>query len=304
MKETIRDGVGAIVGRFQTADLHEGHHAVIGEAAKHHKLVIFVGVNPSQLNTPSDPLDYATREQMLKDAYPHAQVFPLVDQYTNEAWSKSIDAMLGALYPRDKVTLYGGRDSFAPSYKGKHRVGHIDSVPNVNATDLRRVDGATVENHASFRRGVIYAAFNRWTSIYPCVDVICENEAGDSILVGKRHNEGGVHRLPGGHIDPTDENDADAARRELMEETGVEAGDFKYVWSGSIKSWSDRAGGGSKRTVLYRCKYTFGPIRAADDLDEVSWVRLDYIERTQFLWADDHSKLIDIYLASRKQDAS
>lgn len=293
MSETIREGVGVIVARLQTADLHEGHHAVFAEAGKHHKLCVFIGVNPSQLNTPSDPLDYGTREQMVKDAYPRAQVFPIVDQYTDDEWSKSLDGMLRAIYPRDRAVLYGGRDSFANHYSGRHRVVEIDSIKNVSATDLRRVDGSVVENHASFRRGVIYAACNRWTPIYPCVDVICENDTGN-VLVGRRHNEGGVYRLPGGHIDPTDAWDEYAAKRELREETGVEASDFKHIWSGAINSWTDRTGGGVKRTVLFRCTYVHGPAKAADDLDEVVWVSRSHLE--SLMWADDHLRLVQIYL--------
>ena len=296
MTVTARKGVGAVIGRFQVADLHEGHHSVIQEAAKHSKFCIFIGVNPSQLNTQSDPLDYPTREQMLKLAYPKAQVYELVDQYTDVGWSNSLNDRLGTLYPRDKVTLYCGRDSFKSHYSGKHTVFEVDSVEHLSGTALRDIDGATVENHASFRRGLIYGAYNRWTPIYPCVDIACtrKREDGDyEVLVGHRDNEGsGVMRFPGGHVDPTDKLDADAARRELSEETGVAAGPMKYLWSGAINSWVDREGGGVKRTTFFQCDYLHGAPQGKDDLPHVQWVRIKSLDG--LLWADSHKKLARI----------
>ncbi len=286
-----RKGIGVAIGRFQVADLHEGHHAVIAEARKHHKLCIFVGVSPAQLNTKSDPLDYPTREQMIKEQYPRAQVFELMDQYTDDGWSAALDARLGALYPQDTVTMYGGRDSFRGHYTGRHAVVEIDSVAHLSGTDLREIDGSTVENHASFRRGLIYAAYNKWPPIYPCVDVACTRvtDGVKMVLVGQRNDEGGVSRFPGGHVDPRDVSDADAANRELREETGVECGSMRYIWGGHIKSWRDREGGGTWRTTLFHTEYLHGPAQAADDLHALRWVPVDELGRLK--WADDHKAL-------------
>lgn len=286
-----RKGVGVVIGRFQVADLHEGHHAVISEARKHHKLCIFVGVSPAQSNTKSDPLDYPAREQMVKEVYPCAQVFELLDQYTDDGWSASLDARLGALYPHDKVTMYGGRDSFKGHYTGKHTAVEIDSVAHLSGTDMRAIDGSTVENHPSFRRGLIYAAYNKWPPIYPCVDIACTRvtDGQTHVLVGKRSDEGGVSRFPGGHVDPSDANDSGAAVRELSEETGVECGPMQYVWGGAIKSWRDREGGGVWRTTLFHAEYIHGPARAADDLHSLRWIPVG--ELLTLKWADDHEAL-------------
>lgn len=286
-----RKGVGVVIGRFQVADLHEGHQSVIAEANKHHKLCIFIGVEPSRLGVRSDPLDYATREQMVKLSFPKAQVFELTDQYTDEHWTNLLDHRLHTLYPRDSITMYCGRDSFKKHYGGKHEVREIDSVQHLSGTDLRDIDGSTVENHASFRRGVIYAAYNRWDPIYPCVDIACTRIEHNQIkvLVGQRRNEGGLYRLPGGHVDPTDETDELAAKRELYEETGVECSDMEFVWSGRIKARGDRPGAGTKRTIFFHTHYLHGPAKGADDLDSVGWVPVNRLKGLK--WVDDHARL-------------
>lgn len=290
-----KTGVGVVIGRFQVADLHEGHRAVIDEARKHRKVCVFVGVQSSRLNTKSDPLDYPTREQMIKNAYPDVQVFELHDQYNDRVWSQDVDRRLGQLYPTDKVTLYAGRDSFKGSYSGKHTVIEIDSIKHLSGTELRSIDGSKVEDHASFRRGMIYAAFNRWDPVYPCVDIACTRVRDNfrEVLVGFRHKEG-VYRFPGGHIDERDETDVLAARRELQEETGIETTTLQYVWSGKIKAFGDKPGAGHKRTVLFHAEYVHGAAQGADDLDKVLWVKMRDLESLK--WADDHAKLARLLL--------
>lgn len=295
-----RPGVGVVVGRFQTPVLHAGHHAVIQEADKHHKLCIFVAVRPSQPVTKSDPLDYPAREQMIKDEYPEATVLPLPDQPTDEGWSESLDATLHALYPFDTVMLYGGRDSFKAHYHGRHEVREVDSITGISATSLRDVDGARVENHESWRRGVIYAAHNRYGQIYPCVDIVVVRPGSvgpkpePEVLVGSRASERGAHRLPGGHVNPTDSGALEAAQRELREETGIEPGDWAYIDNLRVRSWRDTDGGGVIFTSLYCAKLSFGPAKAGDDLDHVKWIPVNGLKSLK--WADDHSLLIDRFL--------
>ncbi len=61
------------LGRFQVHKLHEGHIALIRKAAEHTKLVVFICTSP-HLVTPDDPLDYPTRERMVREAFPTAVV--------------------------------------------------------------------------------------------------------------------------------------------------------------------------------------------------------------------------------------
>ena len=248
-----KPGVGVVVGRFQVADLHEGHQAVFKAADRHNKLLVFVGVQPSQLVTPSDPLDYPARERMIKEAYPHATVLPLPNQPTDDGWAKLVDDQIHALYPVDKATLYYGRQSFKEHYGGKHEMAEVEEEPNISGTELRDIDGRTVVNHPDWRRGVIYASQNKYGSIYPCVDIVVYKgtPSGIEVLVGKRDNEGGKYRFPGGHVNSSDDSAESAARRELNEETGLECGQLEYLGNYRVQSWRDTENGGGNFTTLF-----------------------------------------------------
>ncbi len=298
---TPKPGVGVVVGRFQVADLHEGHQAVFRAADRHNKLLVLVGVQPSQLVTPSDPLDYPARERMIKEAYPHATVLPLPNQPTDVGWAKLVDDQIHALYPVDKATLYYGRKSFVDHYGGKHDMAEVEEEHKISGTELRDIDGSTVINHPDWRRGVIYASQNKYGSIYPCVDIAVlraittkQSEgilgSGLQILLGSRHNEGGKYRLPGGHVNVSDDGADAAARRELNEETGLECGYLNYVGNYKVKSWRDTEKGGVIFTTLFVTPYTFGGAKAGDDLDGLGWVDLDKVH--EVLFADSHALLV------------
>jgi ADP-ribose pyrophosphatase len=58
------------------------------------------------------------------------------------------------------------------------------------------------------------------------------NTAGEILLTREyRYELGGLDwRLPGGKFDSPDEDPVGAAKRELLEETGVVAGHWRYLW--------------------------------------------------------------------------
>jgi len=60
--------VGVIIGRFQVAELHDGHHMIISSVLERHKKVlIFLGSTPDVLVTKQNPLDFLTRQQMIQE---------------------------------------------------------------------------------------------------------------------------------------------------------------------------------------------------------------------------------------------
>lgn len=293
-----KPGVGVVIGRFQVATLHEGHQAVFRAADRHSKLLVLVGVQPSQLVTPSDPLDYPARERMIKEAYPHATVLPLPNQPTDVGWAKLVDDQIHALYPVDKATLYYGRKSFVDHYGGKHEMAEVEEEHKISGTELRDIDGSTVINHPDWRRGVIYASQNKYGSIYPCVDIAIlrladpkRRELEMQVLVGKRDNEGGKYRFPGGHVNTSDDGAEAAARRELLEETGLECGYLNYVGNYKVKSWRDTERGGVIFTTLFIAPYMFGGAKAGDDLDKLEWVPITSL--SGLLFADSHKMLAE-----------
>src|SRR6218665_3615127 len=108
--------IGVIVARFQSPYLHEGHHLLIQSVnQKHNKTIVVLGVSPV-LGSRKNPLDFATREKMIKKAYPDAVVLPLPDHPLDTKWSQQLDTLLSQAFPGSSFNLYGSRDSFIPFY--------------------------------------------------------------------------------------------------------------------------------------------------------------------------------------------
>lgn len=296
-----KPGVGVVIGRFQVHRLHDGHRAIINEAGKHQKLLIVVGVS-AHLVTPSDPLDYPTRVQMLKEQYPLATIVPLGDQPTDRGWSHKLDELVSTAYPTDRATVYFGRGSSLKRYLGRHAPAEIEMVSPMSGTDVRAEVGKRIEDNEAWRAGVIYAAHNMWSRAVPVVDIAVTRPGpegeGPDVLLGQRQNEGGKWRFPGGHIDVMDSGALAAAKRELTEETGLEAADFEIIGNYKVTSWRDTQGCAMFST-FFRAKYVHGAARASSDLDSLEWI--PYRKLTHRSFMDSHSFLVDVLIGHLSQ---
>lgn len=264
--------VGVVVGRFQVPDLHEGHKRLIQFVGTQcDQLVILVGTSPA-VPTRRNPLDFPTRYQMLRTAFPGALVWPIEDENSDERWSQKLDRLLKPL--GGQVTLYGSRDSFLPHYEGRYPKfevtdAHIEPV-EISATGLREQIQYSVDS-TDFRKGVIYAQNNARARVCPVVDIIVYRDG--KILAGRRANET-EWRFPGGWVEPTDESLEAAARRELAEETGLSAPrrTLEYVCSERMGTWCYLEENRVFTTVfawnMEQCKEV---AIAGDDLAEVDW---------------------------------
>jgi bifunctional NMN adenylyltransferase/nudix hydrolase len=265
---------GVIIARFQTPYLHEGHHQLISYVKeRHNKVVIILGVTNIKAST-RNPLDFYTRERMVKAGYPEIIVLPLADNKSDKLWSLSLDNLLRITFPSENFILYGSRDSFIPYYEGKNPVEEIPQTGDFSGSDLREEICDKVGISDDFRKGIIYAYYNTYPKVYSTVDIALFNETMDAVLLGRRKSEG-KWRFPGGFTDPSDQNYEAAARRELHEECGnLEAGALKYEMSFRVDDWRYRNEKDKIFTILYSCKHIFGVPQGGDDLDEVSWLAL------------------------------
>ena len=99
--------------------------------------------------------------------------------------------------------------------------------------------------------------------------VACLNPAGEVLLIRRRDN--GLWDVPGGRVEVGEATEA-AARRELQEETGLEAGPLELlsVFSGpeTLHTYPD---GNTVAwvTVLYLCRAFSGRSVAGDDAADV-----------------------------------
>lgn len=277
--------VGVIVGRFQVPDLHEGHIWLIEHAlAAHRQVVVFVGVPPRQFSK-NNPLNYATRERMIRAAFPDVTVMPLLDRATNEEWSEKLDESIEIVTMKTgTATIYGGRNSGAiKGYKGKFKPCEVDSgMEGKSGSQIRKDIGKVVRSTSDFRAGQIYYAQNAPVRPVVGVDIalVVRRETGLEIALGRKDWDApGLWRLPGGKIEPEDVSFEASASRELEEETGivVAATHMKYLSSAIISDWRDH---GHRDLTYFSSLFVTEvydgcpPFKANDDLIEVKWFPL------------------------------
>jgi 8-oxo-dGTP diphosphatase len=121
------------------------------------------------------------------------------------------------------------------------------------------------------------------------VDVIVvTKEARPRVLLIRRKHEpfAGCWAIPGGFVDPDEPLEA-AARRELKEETGVEAGDMEQLQTFGDPGRDPR---GWTISVAFVTRVSARKVRpqADDDAAEVAWHPLDHLPPMAF----DHEKIL------------
>jgi len=269
--------IGVIIGRFQVPSLHEGHKELIDFVRhRHKKVLILVGSTPKVHVTRKDPLDFYTRKLMLQRKYPELSILPLQDMPSDDDWSRSVDTKIEETYPLGAVLIYGSRDSFIPHYHGKHETVELDNSKSISGAQVREDCSDDVREHEEFRRGVIYAAFNKYPVVYPTVDIAVIQ--GHKVALGRKPDyPPGKWRFPGGFADPgKDESFLHTARREASEElTQPALADWKLLGSVKIDDWRYRTQADSIITTVFAATLTWGTVKAGDDLAEAKLFDLD-----------------------------
>ena len=106
-----------------------------------------------------------------------------------------------------------------------------------------------------------------WPRI-PCVGAIVRDPAGRLLLVRRANPPAqGTWSLPGGRVEPG-ECDADALRREVLEETGLS------VQIGPLLGTVERPGTGAVTYVIrdHACTAVGGTLQAGDDASDARWL--------------------------------
>ncbi|RBL93367.1 NUDIX domain-containing protein [Chitinophaga flava] len=287
---------GVIIARFQTPSLHEGHLELIRQVKqKHNRVLIILGVSPVK-GSRKNPLDYYTRERMIKQQFPEIIILPLSDQKSDTVWSRKLDELLSTNFPHETFVLYGSRDSFMGTYSGRYTTEALPPVKDYNATALREALSDKVFDTEEFRAGIIYNTYNLFPSVYATVDIALFRNNKQELLVGRKPNENNW-RLPGGFSDPADESFEIAAARELREECGsMETSSLEYVASQRIDDWRYRSETNKIITTLFSADLLFGEPAPGDDLAALRWITVkdipSLIEKQEL--TDTHIPLFQI----------
>lgn len=222
-------------------------------------------------------------------------ILPLRDCPTDQEWSSNLDNLIQTAAPFSDVTLYGGRESFIPRYKGKFKTVQYTSEDlrteeALRASSIRKqVSRASSED---FRKGVIFALENQLGRTFNTVDIAVVK--GKEVLMGKKPGET-EWRFPGGFVDVEDESLEHAANRELQEETGLFCAtcDLVYVCSSNIDCWRYQGTGDRILTTFFKANFEDcdGKPVAGDDLAEIAFVPIDKLNA----WSinSDHMPLFE-----------
>jgi len=291
VKENKAD-IGVIIGRFQINRLHDAHRSLIDSVLeKHSKVILFLGVAKS-IGTRKNPLDFASRKVMIEEEYGDkiSAILPLMDMKNDMMWSRQVDEKIREVFSMGSVILYGSRDSFIPYYTGRFNTCELEAADKVSATDVRKEVSNIIEKSEAFRAGVIYSAYSTFPHVYPTVDVAIVKEKTSEVLLGRKPYEE-KFRFIGGFTDVEDENYEMAARRESVEETGLEIGTPQYLGSARVDDWRYRSNKDRGIiTLFFKAPYIYGTPKANDDIAEVKWFSID--DLTEDNLVGEHVKLL------------
>ena len=307
--------IGIVVGRFQVPYLHDGHGALIESVMKRHKKVlVLIGKTPGVLVTKENPLDYHTRMLMIRKAYPDISILPINDLPSHKDWSRAVDGQISLAFDgADSVLLYGSRDSFIPYYSGKWPTVELEQSRDWSATKIRKMVSDDVRNTDEFRRGVIYASFNRHPIAYPTVDAAVidfgnnefpREEREERIFLGRKNTDPeGQYRFPGGFVDVQDDSMEQTVIREVREELlGIEVDKPQFVGTHKVDDWRYKGKSDGIITTLFVVPYLWGHLKAGDDLDECKAFPLASLKPD--LMMHDHKPLVPMLLSYLKKETN
>ena len=307
MEENNQEKIAVIVGRFQVAELTQGHldlfHKVIDD--NYGSILVVLGLSYTKC-TQRNPLDFESRRLMLEDAFPGKfNIQYLRDNASDIVWSKNLDTIIDDVAANRDVVLIGSRDCFYNCYFGKYKSNFLEYVPKVyvSGSEQRKSISKQIKSNKYWRAGCIYATMNQYPSVYATVDCAIFNDMSLNQIYLARKKDEDLYRFVGGFSSPTDDSFESAARREAAEETKLETEIIEYIGSCKINDWRYQLEVNKIITNFYAMVKVFGRAEPSDDINELHLLDFDGLVKEDFI--DIHrplfEKLIDWRNAYRRK---
>jgi len=296
--------VGVVVGRFQSPKLHAGHLHLLIETAKRHKNVLILLGSARVQNSRLNPLDYQTRKSMISGYFDTFKVQPLWDMPSDEDWSKQIDGIVAKLFPGQKATIYGSRDSCLKYYSGRLKTLKIPPISDAKATALRKF--VKSRDSKNFREGVIYAANTALPTSFQAVDAVIVatkyNEITKVLLGRKKTDPKDKYRFIGGFVDPADESLEQAVIREAQEETGGSAAynnHATYLGSVRVNDWRYAKEDSKIMTAVFIVYHSWGDVKPSDDISALKW--FDLVDLKPEVLVPQHRPILKLFTDKKER---
>lgn len=296
--------LGVIIGRFQTSKITPGHEFLFDEVyKKHENVIVFIGCKPPQQQPDSkNPLDFFSRKMMLLKKYPNLTVLSITDQRSNEDWSYELDKRIDEIKGNFEPILYGSRDSFISSYKGKYSTCELESDIIYSATSVREsIIQKTIESE-EFRQGIIYGLSNRVLNGLHGSYVFITQKKDDAIkvLIGKKRGEKD-YSFFGTLYNPTiDDSYLKTAKRAVKDSVGsnLEVTNFQFMFDHKLEVWSYASSEDKIHANFFMCDVAWGYPAPSYEYELVEWITPEELEtkRMVFEFETIKSYIIETFL--------
>lgn len=232
---------GVFIGRCQP--LHAGHIAVISQMIDETDVHLVLLGSANQPRTIKNPYTFAERCAEVLNVFPNVTVLPLNDYvYNDDRWCDNVRQILSGY---EDVTIYGHTkpDTDYLSWLNEFKYVEVDSGYDINATDIRlelyKEGSMPAEAQADYE---FYEREKKLFESYPfpetlqfnCSDALlirlphdmqADMSQAEILLIQRKFAPGaGTWAMPGGFKNK-DESFFECAKRELLEEAGVDVGE-------------------------------------------------------------------------------
>ncbi|MDP3645967.1 MAG: NUDIX domain-containing protein [bacterium] len=299
---------GIVVMRCQGPEMKRGWRRLIEHARLlHDRVLIVIGLPAGKWPTPKNPLSFLMVKEMIRQAFPSCRnlVFTSLQDsiVSHESWSEDFDALIEKICGGASFKAYYSRDGFEKDYFGKHKgtykMEYVKPIEDVSGTEMRK--GIEFPHTRDGRAAAIWLEHHRIARDYSAADIaITDDTVGhERVVIVSRPELKGLWLFPGGLVEPTDDTDEDAARRERNEEVkGVETGHY-YKLGERFKvrdpRYEDTPDG--IKTSFFQTRWISGDPQPGDDVKFVRWAtRLElptliapwhqpHVQRLETCWA-------------------